>query len=257
MSIVLTSYKYINEDDNTVPDNKIVIVPHSKENGSAYLEIIDSLKNNPKRDWFTPHFYYCLPLNIGNQYGFVIKSLYDFTLVWTGREERESLHILLDEEISGKQSLVSQFGSGILTIQNDFILRTPPEVNIMTIQPPNMFIPGTCAMTGIIESDNLRRDFTFNLKVTIPNYKIVIKRGDPLGAFIPIQRGFVDKFSLEYFDKIFTEETIEKELADGLELGRQRLNEDKTRPHESGRKYFNGEHANGEKYKSHQKRIEK
>jgi hypothetical protein len=118
-----------------------------------------------------------------------------------------------------------------------------------------MFIPGTCAMTGIIESDNLRRDFTFNLKVTIPNHKIIVKKGDPLGAFIPIQRGFVDKFDLEYFNTIFTEETINKELLDGEELGRQRLNEDKNRSHESGRKYFNGEHANGKKYKDHQKRI--
>lgn len=252
---MLTSSKYINEDDNLVPDNQIIIVPHDKEKGSAYLDTVDSLKNNPKRDWFTPHFYYCLPINIGNQYGFVIKSLYDFTLVWTGKAERESLYILIDEETTSKQSLVSQFGSGILTIQNDFILRTPPGINIMTIQPPNMFIPGTCAMTGIIESDNLRRDFTFNLKVTVPNHKIIVKKGDALGAFIPIERGFVDKFSLEYFDTIFTEETIDKELLDGMELGRQRLNDDKDRPHESGRKYFNGEHANGEKYKDHQKRL--
>jgi hypothetical protein len=252
---VLTSSKYINEDDNLVPDNKIIVVPHDKYKGSGYLDTVESLKNSPKRDWFTPHFYYCLPLNIGNQYGFVIKSLYDFTLVWTGKTERESLYILIDEETTSKQSLVSQFGSGILTIQNDFILRTPPGINIMTIQPPNMFIPGTCAMTGIIESDNLRRDFTFNLKVTIPNHKIIVKKGDPLGAFIPIQRGFVDKFDLEYFNTIFTEETINKELLDGEELGRQRLNEDKNRSHESGRKYFNGEHANGKKYKDHQKRI--
>lgn len=254
---MLTSSNYINEDNNLVPDKTIVIVPHSKENGSAYLETVESLKNVPKRDWFTSHFYYCLPLNIGNQYGFIIKSLYDFTLVWTGKTDRESLHILIDEETNSKQSLVSQFGSGILTIQNDFIIRTPPGINIVTIQPPNMFIPGTCAMTGVIETDNLRRDFTFNLKVTIPNYKVVIKKGDALGAFIPIHRGFVDGFEVKYFDSIFSEETIDKELMDGVELGRQRINEDRNRPHESGRKYFNGEHANGEKYKDHQKRIAK
>jgi len=254
---VLTSSDYINESNNYVPDNKIIVVPHDKDKGSAYLETIESLKNIPKRDWFTPHFYYCLPINIGNQYGFIIKSLYDFTLVWTGKTDRESLHILIDEETTSKQLLVSQFGSGILTIQNDFTLRTPPGINIMTIQPPNMFIPGTSAMTGVIETDNLRRDFTFNLKVTIPNYKVTVKRGDALGAFIPIQRNFIDEFNVEYFDKTFSKETIEKELLDGVELGRQRLNDDKNRPHESGRKYFNGEHANGEKYKEHQKRITK
>ena len=254
---MLTSSDYINESNNYVPDNTIVVVPHDKYRGSAYLETIESLKNIPKRDWFTPHFYYCLPINIGNQYGFIIKSLYDFTLVWTGKADKESLHILIDEETSSKQSLVSQFGSGILTIQNDFTLKTPPGINIMTIQPPNMFIPGTSAMTGVIETDNLRRDFTFNLKVTIPNYKVTVKKGDALGAFIPIQRNFVDGFNVEYFDKFFSQETADKELLDGVELGIQRLNEDKDRPHESGRKYFNGEHADGKKYKDHQKRINK
>jgi hypothetical protein len=252
---MLTSSRYINSDDNLVPENKIVVVPHNKEKGSAYLNIIEPLKNNPKRDWFTPHFYYCLPLNIGNQYGFVIKSLYDFTLVWTGKTDKDSLHILMEDEPTNDQHLVSQFGCGILTIQNDFTLRTSPGINIMTIQPPNMFIPGTCAMTGVIECDNIRRDFTFNLKVTIPNYKIVVKKGDALGAFIPIQRNFVDNFDIEYFDKFFSEETIDKELSDSAELGRQRNNEDRDKVHRSGRKYFNGEHANGEKYKSHQKRI--
>ena len=53
---------------------------------------------------------------------------------------------------------------GVVTIQNRFTFRTPPDVNLMTINPPNYWIDGIQHMTGVIETDNLRRDFTFNLK---------------------------------------------------------------------------------------------
>ena len=41
---------------------------------------------------------------------------------------------------------------------------------------------------------DLRCDFTFNLKITVPNMLVSVKKGDALGAFIPIPRYFVDGF---------------------------------------------------------------
>lgn len=125
----------------------------------------------------------------------------------------------------------------------------------MTIQPPNYSIPGTYNLTGVIETDNLRRDFTFNLKLTDPGRTIHVRKGDWLGAFIPIPRYFVDKFEIKYGLDVFDEELINNDLLDGEELGRQRNNEDQEKPHQSGRKYFNGEHAFGCPYPDHQKRV--
>ena len=125
----------------------------------------------------------------------------------------------------------------------------------MTIQPPNMYIPGMVAMTGVIEADQIRRDFTFNLKMTDPGRTVYVKKGDPLGAFIPVPRYFVDSFELDAVSNYFNEDIIKNEHEDGSELFRQRESEDKLKSHESGRKYFNGEHAFGEKYSDHQKRI--
>jgi hypothetical protein len=45
------------------------------------------------------------------------------------------------------------------------------------------------------------------------------------------------------------------EFKDQMELNRQRNAEDLDKKFESGRKYFNGEHAFGCKYADHQKRI--
>lgn len=251
--------KYINNLNNEVPENTIVINPLVLERPfyENLDDVIISLKGEPKRDWFNSHFYYCLPLVIGNQYGFAIKSLYDFTAVWSGEEHNNSVKIEFSDGNNQNplQIINSHFGSGIITVQHLFSLRTPPDINLMTIQPPNYFIPNLMSMTGVVETDNIRRDFTFNLKITAVHKKISVKKGDILAAFIPIKRYFVDSFELKMADEIFDQETLNNEYLNVQEFGRQRNNEDKNYPHEAGRKYFNGEHAFGEKFVDHQKRI--
>jgi hypothetical protein len=249
--------QYINENGNEVPDNKILIVPFVLDGDGAYTEIVESLSGKINREWFTSHFYYCLPLNIGNQYGFIIKSLVDFDMIWDGSSNNpfDVSFVFHDELMQDKQVIKSGFGEGVVTVQNMFSLKTPIGVNLMTIQPPNMFIPGCVALTGVIETDQIRRDFTFNFKITIPNYKISVKKGDALGAFIPIPRHYVDNFNLGLVQDFFSKELHSNELLDQQELSRQRLEEDRIKPHESGRKYFNGIHAFGNSYTEHQKRI--
>jgi hypothetical protein len=249
--------KYINDPGYEVPENKIIVIPTAIGSDGNYKEVIQSLIGDPKRNWFNSHFYYCLPLIIGNQQGFVIKSTRDFDIYW---DDSFNYHgdvtiTYLDNDLENKQHFASQFGSGILTIQNDFALKTQPGVSIMTIQPPNMYIPGCVAMTGVIETDQIRRDFTFNLKITIPNIKISIKKGDPLGAFIPVKRKFIDNFEIGLVSDFFEESFHLNEIEESQTLGRERLGIDKTKPHESGRRYFNGIHSDGTIYPDHQKRI--
>lgn len=246
--------KYINVDGNDVAENQIVVIPFEINGNPHSDEILEPLAGKIKRDWFTNHFYYCLPLNIGNQYGFLVKSAANFDVVWDGTESDAQI-TFLDNDHFGKQNIDGHFGHGIITFQNLFSLKTASGINLMTIQPPNMFISGCSIMTGVVEADQIRRDFTFNLKITVPNYKISIRKGDPIGAFIPIPRYFVDNFKLSTVYEAFDRDSHEAEVSDFIELGRQRNSEDKQKPHESGRKYFNGEHANGEPFVDHQKRI--
>jgi len=109
-------------------------------------------------------------------------------------------------------------------------------------------------MTGVIETDNLSRDFTFNLKVTKPNIYVTIKAGDPIGAFIPIPRYFADRFTIKYADELFTPEEIDLEYKAGTELARQRQQEDILKPHAAGRKYFQGTDAWNNPFPDHQKK---
>lgn len=245
---------HLNDAGYEVPENTIIVVPHVIQNDGFYKEIIEPLKGNPKRNWFTSHFYYCLPLTIGNQYGFMIKSLIDFDVIWDGTENNPDISFI-DNSNSNKQIIQTGFGSGIITIQNRFALKTPPGINLMTIQPPNMFIPGCVSMTGVIETDNIRRDFTFNLKVTVPNLKISIRKGDPLGAFLPIPRNFVENFNINFIQDIFPINIHENEIKESQKLSLERNTLDQNKPHQSGRRYFNGLHTSGEQYLNHQKRM--
>lgn len=245
---------YLNDKGYEVPNNTILIVPHPIGGDGFYKEVIMPLKGEPKRDWFSPHFYYCMPLNIGNQYGFVIKSTRDFDIDWAGGEEDITINFL-DDGTDIKQIIKGGFRHGILTIQNLFAIKTPPGINIMTIQPPNMFIPGTVAMTGVIECDQIRRDFTFNLKLTVPNYTVKVRKGDALGAFIPIPRYFVDKFEVKLITDLFDTELHVNEVEESIALGKERTSYDQKKPHGSGRRYFNGTHTDGSKYPNHQKRL--
>ena len=251
---------YINDPGFEVPEDKILIIPFSgrDEQYDRYPEIVESLKGNIKRSWFNNHAYYCLPLNIANQYGFIIKAAYDFDATWDGSTGNPNdIHINIKNPADSicMQSIHPGFAEGILTIQNSFQFKTPPGINLMTIQPPNMFTPGAIAMSAVIEADQIRRDFTFNLKLTDPGRVVEFKKGDPLGAFIPIPRYFVDKFEIDAANKYFSEDIIKNEANDANELGRQRMDEDRQKAHSAGRKYFNGIHAFGQKFIDHQKKL--
>ena len=195
-------------------------------------------------------------MTIANQYGFVVKSNWDAEISWDGNPN--SMVEVKSEAWQNHQSIqpfVGDFGNGILTLENKVIIRTPPGINLMTMQPPNSFIKGLHVMQGVIESDNLRRNHSFNIKITEPNTIIKIKKGDWLAAFIPIPRFFVENFKLKDASKIFSSDIIENEMDSTHKLGWERLNSDQPKINGSGRRYFKGIHVNETSYKNHQKRI--
>lgn len=246
----------INEPGREIPEKTVLVVPNRGLTNAEVAELIVPLTDLKKRDWFNPHFYYCLPLVVANRYGFIVKAQQDFTVYWTGESGADALTVETSTVSSGArpiQLINSHFGEGTVTIQNFWHFRTAPGVNLMTITPPNIPQHGFMHMAGVIETDNLRRDFTFNLKVTQPNTHFTIKAGEPIGAFIPLPRWYSDQFSLAYADELFTPEELELEHLTGDEFGRQRSGPDMEKPRQAGRKYFNGEDAWGNPFTDHQR----
>ena len=241
-----------------VPDHRILALPYDDHYAGLQDTVFLPLRGQHKRDWFSKHAYLCLPLVIGNQYGFAVKSLFHATFLWNGGPEPADTTITVHnteeaDAFGSLQLLASQFGLGIVTVQTAFALRTPPEVNLMTLQPPNVFIDGLQNLTGVVEADNLRRDFTFNLKITRPDHPIEVKVGDLLAAVMPIPRGFVEKFEMIDAYEAVSPDTVALEQQTARDFGREREEVDAKNKRGVGRRYFKGEDVYGQRFEhSHQ-----
>lgn len=236
-----------------VPNNTISIIV-SESDKKVYSNINNIIeKPDKKRDWFTSHFYRCLPLTIGNQYGFILKTEYPFAFEWDGGEDPESTKLYFPKNIDNFYPRVeTHFGHGIITINPPFTLRTPPGINLITINPPNYIIPNITFMTGVIETDNLRRNFSFNLKIQMPNILTEIPAGSPVGAFIPIPRYFADSFSLNFAKDIFDEDSYNSEIQAINDASEYRKNVEPNLPGNVGRHYLLGTDVYGNKFLDHQ-----
>ncbi len=238
------------------PNNKIVAIPYNGRISYSCRREYLSLRGESTREWFSKHANYCLPLLIGNQYGFVVKSQHSVEIEWNGgRSPTDTIVNYIAKTEDSAQQISSHFGDGIVTIQNSFVLRTPPSVNLMTINPPNSFIDGLAHMTGVIECDNLRRDFTFNLKLTRPKHRIIIKKGDWIGCIIPFPRYFVDSFDMIDATECMTPAEVAEEQQCGEDFRIEREGSDKLKPTANGRRYFRGVDIYGNKFPDHQNRI--
>ena len=228
---------------------------------SLPLNVVESLKGKVKREWFVSHAYLCPPLVLGNEHGFIVKSLYDFRVRWNGGVWLDAVEVDVKDrqayESQKLQVISSHFGMGTFTVQNRFSIRTEPGVNIMTINPPNFWIDGIHHMTGVVETDNLRRDFTFNLKITRANEWIEIHKGDPIGCILPYPRHFIDDFVVKNAKDVISKEDIAIERQTIADFATERSTVDINKPNRAGRRYFNGEDVYGNKFAEHQCRLKR
>ena len=251
----------INDGINNVPDKTIAIFTHAKiPNKKLTQERILNMvkKSSKKRDWFSPHFYRCLPLTIGNQYGFTISSEFDVELEWNGGNDIKDISIYINEDVDNLNdvkypNISSHFGHGVVTVNTPYFLRTPKNVNLMTINPPNLILPNITVMTGVVETDNLRRSFTFNLKIQIPNIRVFIPAGHPLAAFIPIPRYYCDSFNLDFAENIFNKKIVDEEVKASIDASKYREEIEPTLKNGVGKHYMQGKDVYGNLFKDHQK----
>jgi hypothetical protein len=241
-----------NVEASTIVVSPTITTDHYQQIDNTVVDLRGSIK----RDWFVNHAYFCLPLTIANQYGFGIRSLHTFEATWNGGQSPADVTVrILDGDSNGFQQISSHFGMGTVTIQNHMVWHAPERINLFTLDPPNMFKDGITNMNGVIEADNLKRDFTFNLKLTRVNHTITIKKGELISAVLPIQRYVADAFTLRKGTEIFGDsyDTYIQEQSNAY--AEERRTVDRTKRHGIGRRYFKGEDPSGSPYKDHQNKI--
>ena len=234
-----------------VPDKTIYILTEDHRFNGLPFELIEPLAGQKGRDWFIDHFYFCLPITFGNQHGFIVRLLHDVVVRWGGHKDPGSLkaHLLGTTPEYQDQIIHSHFGSGILTIQNRWTFRTPKGVNLMVTQPPNFPIEGIMHMSAVVETDQLRRDFTFNLKVTTPNRDFYIPKGTPIGCVLPYPRHFIDNYQIALHP---SGEAFANERRAMQDFATARANYDQEAP---GLLYMKGVDIYGNKFAEHQKSL--
>jgi hypothetical protein len=249
----------INQGEHIIPDDKIVCVPERPEYAESMLSLIEPMSGKGKRPELGQHSYHCLPLVVGSQYGWAIRSLTSWTAMWNGGPMPSDVLVMPDpaDGHSNLQFVSSHFGSGIITVQNRFHFRTAPGVNLMVMDAPNYFHFNLQNLFAVIETDNLRRDFTFNLKITRPGVEVRVTRGDLISAILPIPRYFVDEFEVVSAVDLFPPEVIAAEQEQGQKFAQYRAKDDLDKPHQVGKLYWRGVDADGKAFADHQRKVQK
>lgn len=242
-----------------VPPETIVVIGLDDDGEELARNLIQPLRGHKGREWFHDHAYSCLPLMIANQYGFTVKSLYDFWVTWTGGDNPDDVIVEkrpTDDSVHDQQLVTSHFGMGTVTIQNPWTFRTPKGINLITVAPPNFVLDGVMYMMAVIESDNLRRDFTFNLRITRPNEKFFIPKGSPIGCIMPYPRHFIDGYRVAMAGELLPQDVLDEERRTQFYHGTERLSYDTTNPNSKGFRYWDGLDIYGNRFPDHQKDLD-
>lgn len=142
----------------------------------------------PNRDWMDAsarrHAYRCLPIAVGNTYGWQLLLPVDVTAEWNGGMGLSDVTVTC----AHRHQAVSNFARGILTFDVAYIFRTPKDFHLLVTGPSNTFKDGVAPITGIIESDWLPYSFTFNYQFTRPG-SVYWQAGEPYAQICVVRAG--------------------------------------------------------------------
>ena len=160
-----------------------------------YPDVDTPLEPAPiNRDWMDTahlrHPYRCLPLNIANQSGWVLRSPVGFRAYWYGGAAKEDVEIQFDGPEDNR--IVSHFGSGVITFTVPFLFRTPPGINLWVKGPSNWVKDGVQPLEGVVETDWLASTFTMNWKMTRVCEWVRFEKGEPFCMLVPVPRGLAE-----------------------------------------------------------------
>lgn len=151
-----------------------------------------------KRGWMDEtdgrYAYRCTPLTASNTAGWVVENPFNVQLLWNGGSKPSDLLVVnLDEgdpdlsEVEFEELYTSHFGSGILTFRMPWLIRTNAVgVGVELTGPPNLWLPGLFALSGIVETWVHASSATMNWKVTQADTPVFIPKGFPIAYIRPI-----------------------------------------------------------------------
>lgn len=136
--------------------------------------------------------YRCLPLNIANAHGWIIRNEAAFFAEWDGNDGLESVRIVRGSGADRDLLASSHFGSGILTFNVRGLLRTSPGYDLWVTGPVNMIKDGIQPLSAVVESDWTPTSFTMNWKFTREFTTVWFDENEPFCMIFPLPRRLID-----------------------------------------------------------------
>lgn len=208
----------------------------------------------PTRNWMDkiPHgfAYRCLPLVMGNQFGWVIRCPVDFEAVWNGAASHEnSIHFQFSDE-RYKTMISSHFGHGIFTFSLPWLFRTSPDLGLMVRGATNTLKFNAQPLDAFVETFWAPYTFTMNWKIIVPQVPIFFKKGDPVCQLIPYPVALLEQVHCRKGDPAEIPEVIAQHNA--WSESRKAFNARQDRgPKEWQKTYYGGRYPDGTKTPHH------
>jgi hypothetical protein len=218
-----------------------------------------------KRGWMDefPHRvpYRCLPINMANQAGWLVRTPVAFSVTWSGKHELDAIKITFLERLKPEREDVlrrhikSNFGGGILTFAFPWLFRTPRGIGLWVRGPANLFRHNARAIEGLVESDWAHAPFTMNWKIERRNDPAYFRAGDSVCMLTPFPLDLLESLAPE-----IRRISDEPELHDRFERARRERNETLRKAYQEHARgfelnYMRGEQLDGEKWKDHRTNL--
>ncbi|CAG1005214.1 hypothetical protein PHYC_03208 [Phycisphaerales bacterium] len=156
-----------------------------------------------KREWMDrsqdKFAYRCLPLVMANQAGWVATCPFNFSAIWNGKNDMNSIALRFPEgEGNSKGHVKSHFGNGVITFSLPWLFRTSPGYGLWARGPSNNPKDNIIALDGIIETDWAPYTFTMNWKIMRRNTEVFFRKGEPVCLLVPFPLGLLESVQPEF-----------------------------------------------------------
>lgn len=183
------------KDDTLPAADAPVLAPVTVLDGYAVMpaapEIVPAAHS---RDWMDEfpdrHIYRCLPVAIGNSFGWDILCPTDVALRWNGGPDAKDITIEVADKEGFPAFAKSHFSSGVVTFEVGVIFRTSPGWALVATGPTNTLKDAIVPLTGIIETEWLPYTFTMNWRFTRPG-RVAFAKGEPFCRVFPVPKNAV------------------------------------------------------------------
>ena len=101
-------------------------------------------------------------------------------------------------------------GNATISFNTGLTFKTPENISIISIHPPNYFIDGAMAFTSIMSTSFYEEVFPVAWKITKRNEKITIPSGHPVITLLPVSITGLCNIELNLYNKEFAEEDFKR-----------------------------------------------